>query len=82
MNNTRYLDWIMDLLPSDFHRNRPVKDFTLCYMNEALEGQDLTLTWDTDSEGCVQVDILRPDKDGGNADRIFAAKLEFDNSVL
>ena len=82
MNNTRYLDWIMDLLPSDFHRNHPVKDFTLCYMNEALEGQDLTLTWDTDSDGCVQVDILRPGKDGTNADRIFAAKLEFDNSVL
>ena len=27
MNNTRYMDWIDDLLPSDFHREHPVKEF-------------------------------------------------------
>ena len=82
MNNTRYLDWIMDLLPSAFHRHRPVKDFTLCYMSEALEGQDLTVAWNTDSDGCLQVDILRPSQNGDNPERVFAAKIEFENSVL
>ena len=81
MNNTRYLDWIMDLLPSSFHQEHPVKDFTLCYMNEAQEGQTLDVTWDFDADGAVQVDIHR-DKEGGDFDRIFGAKIEFETGVL
>ena len=83
MNNTRYLDWIADLLPSSFHKEHPIKDFTLCYMNEALEGQGLDVTWAVDDEGSLQVDIQRPRADGTeNIDRIFAAKIVFENGVL
>ena len=83
MNNTRYLDWLMDLLPSDFHRSHPVKDFTLCYMNEAREGQSLELFWELDETGALQVDIHRQKQtDAGDYDRIFAAKVEFDTGVL
>jgi acyl-ACP thioesterase len=80
MNNSRYLDWLMDLLPSDFHRDHPVKDFTLCYMNEAREGQTLDLAWEVDAQGALNVDIQRPK--GDDHDRIFAAKLEFESGVL
>ena len=45
MNNTRYLDWLCDLVSAQFHREHPVKAFTICYMNEALEGQQLQLSW-------------------------------------
>ena len=45
MNNTRYLDWLCDLLPAPFHRSHPVKAVTICYMSEALEGQQLQLSW-------------------------------------
>ena len=83
MNNARYLDWIMDLLPSSFHRTHPVKDFTLCYMNEALEGQSLDVTWAVDDEGALQVDIHRQKQDAPeDYDRIFAAKVEFQDVVL
>ena len=83
MNNTRYLDWVMDLLPSSFHRDHPVKDFTLCYMNEAREGQSMDITWELDADGALQVDIHRQKEDGaGDFDRIFAAKIEFEGSVL
>ena len=83
MNNARYLDWIMDLLPSTFHRNHPVKDFTLCYINEAREGQNLDVTWDVDPEGALQVDIHRnKEENSADYDRIFAAKIEFQNVVL
>ena len=83
MNNTRYLDWIMDVLPSSFHRNHSVKDFTLCYMNEALEAQALDLNWELDEAGALQVDIHREKGDNGeDFDRIFAARIEFDNSIL
>ena len=27
MNNTRYMDWVMDLLPSAFHGDRPIREF-------------------------------------------------------
>ena len=39
MNNTRYLDWIADLLPSAFHEAHPVREFTVCYLSEAIETQ-------------------------------------------
>ena len=35
MNNTRYMDWIFDLLPSDFHRDHPAREITICYLTEA-----------------------------------------------
>lgn len=82
MNNARYLDWVMDLLPSDFHKNHTVKDLTLCYMNEAREGQVLDVTWDADNEGALQVDIHRKKENGEDHDRVFAAKLLFDSVVL
>lgn len=83
MNNTRYLDWIMDLLPSSFHKDHPVKDFTLCYMNEALEEQMLDVNFEMDEAGCLTVDIHRTKEEiAGDYDRIFAAKIEFHSGVL
>ena len=75
MNNARYLEWIDDLLPSDFHGTHPIADVTLCYLNEAREGQNLHVTWDTDSEGTLLVDIHRPN--GDDYDRIFAARIVY-----
>lgn len=45
MNNARYLDWLCDLLPSEFHREHPLQAVTVCYLNEALEGQQVALHW-------------------------------------
>ena len=80
MNNCRYLDWIDDLLDSAFHRSHTPADMTLCYLNEAREGQELDLTWEA-GNGELQVDIHR-DKADGDFDRIFAAKIVFDSVVL
>lgn len=83
MNNARYLDWVNDLLPRTFHQAHPVQDFTLCYMNEALEGECLNVNWDMDESGDLQVEIQRNSEEfSANHDRIFAAKLHFDNVVL
>ena len=76
MNNTRYLDWIYDLLPARFHREHSIREFTLCYLNEALEGQQLTLSWDFPEAGCRQIDAHRRQED--KDERVFAAKLLFD----
>lgn len=77
MNNTRYLDWLSDLLPSSHHRDNPPKAITVCYHAEALEGQQLRLDWG------LQENVLTLDAHLGKTDvsreekRIFTAKMEF-----
>ena len=76
MNNTKYMDWIDDLLPSEFHAQHTVREFTVCYLSEAREGQQLELRWEFPEEGVLQVDIYRKGEE--KDERIFAAKMLFD----
>jgi len=76
MNNTRYLDWIYDLLPSAFHQNHSLREFTVCYLSEAREGQTLDLHWDFPEEGTLQVDAQRTLDD--KIERVFSARILFD----
>ena len=73
MNNTRYLDWLYDLLPSSFHREHTPKEFTVCYLNESLEGQTLELCWDILEDGALQVDALR--QTDTKTERVFSARV-------
>ena len=78
MNNTRYLDWICDLLPSHFHSAHPVREFTVCYLSEAREGQSLALNWQLTDGPSLQVDAHREKTDvPGSQERVFAAQLLF-----
>ena len=76
MNNTRYLDWLCDLIPAGFHREHPVKAFTICYMNEALEGQQLQISWSDGEVLRVDGDLSHTSVDAGHT-RIFSAQVEF-----
>ncbi len=76
MNNTKYMDWIDDLLPSAFHEEHPVKEFTVCYHSEAREGQNLALSWDFLDDGCLRVDAHR--KGEQRDELVFSAKMLFD----
>lgn len=75
MNNTRYMDWLDDLLPSDFHRQHTPQEFTLCYLNEALEGEEITLHYELSDGPTLTVDAQR--HNNANADRIFSAQILF-----
>jgi acyl-ACP thioesterase len=75
MNNTRYLDWIADLLPSEFHQAHSPSEFTVCYLSEAREGQELTLSWEFSEDGCLNLDAHR--QSGEKSERIFSAKLQY-----
>ena len=78
MNNTRYLDWVDDLLASDFHENHPVKEITLCYLSEAREGQTITLRHGHTEPDIFRVDALRTRTDVGDAqERVFSAEITF-----
>jgi len=76
MNNTKYMDWIDDLLPSLFHRSHSVQEFTVCYFAETREGQTLDLRWDFLEENMLQVDAHR--NIDGKDERVFSARLVFD----
>lgn len=76
MNNTRCMDWIADLLPSPFHQEHPVKEFTVCYLSEAREGETLTLHWGFQAQDTLQLDAYRPGED--KPERVFSARLLFD----
>ncbi len=75
MNNTKYLEWIDDLFPSDFHRDHSLKEMTICYLSESWEGEQLELHWDFLEDGSMQVDAYR--KNGEKQERIFSARLSF-----
>jgi len=77
MNNTRYMDWVDDLLPAAFHRDHPVREISLCYLSEAREGQQIHLSWNLDDRGALAVEAFRDQEDSGNPHRIFAAVLQF-----
>ena len=75
MNNTKYLDWISDLLPSQFHEHNTPREMTVCYFSESKEGQELTLSWDFLEEGLLQVDAYRQSDE--KLERVFSARYQF-----
>ena len=78
MNNTRYLDWVEDLLPSAFWKVHPLKELTVCYLNEALEGQTLSVNWELLDGPCLQVETLRKDEnEKEKLERVFSCQLIF-----
>lgn len=78
MNNTRYMDWVDDLLPSAFHEQHSTKEFILCYLSEAKEGQEVCLDWQLTEDGCLQVNGHRESTSvPGRRERVFAAQVSF-----
>ena len=78
MNNTKYLDWVNDLLPSSYHKDHIFRDVTICYLSEALEGQTLTLSLNHLEDGSLQVDGLRSEtNDLDKKNRVFSVKVTF-----
>ena len=78
MNNTRYMDWVNDLLPSIFHKEHSVAEFTVCYLAEALENDTIDLAYSMDETGIFQVDGYRQQTDDrSKKTRIFSVKTRF-----
>ena len=73
MNNVKYLDWVADLLESDFHRENIPASISLCYVNEAREGAALTLGWTRCEDNIIRVEVMEEDTNR----RIFGASVEY-----
>jgi len=77
LNNTRYMDWVDDLTDSEFHKTHTPREFTVCYLSEAREGQSLRQEFVYDAESnCFQAEFRR-EKEPGKYERVFAAKLQY-----
>lgn len=78
MNNTRYLDWVDDLLPSAFHEQHPMREFTVCYLSEAREAQRLHLSWELGDGPSLSVDACREkENEPGKTERVFSVHVLF-----
>ena len=68
MSNTRYLDWMEDLLPSAFHREHPLMDFTVTYLSEARESQTIELSYELGGDGVLRLEATQQE----SGHRVFA----------
>lgn len=71
MNNTRYMDWVADLLSAAFHKQHPAREFTVCYLNEAREGDEIAVHFELSDGPALTVDATR------QGERIFSAQVIF-----
>lgn len=78
MNNARYLDWMDDLLPSFFHKEHPIKEFTINYSSEARESENIDLQYELTPEGQFYVEATRiQDNPSTDHHRVFAIQASF-----
>ena len=73
MNNVRYLDWVNDLLDSEFHRDNTPREICLCYVNEAREGAQLNLSWTQGEDNALRVEV----NDSNLNTRSFGASVNY-----
>ena len=50
LTNTRYVDWITDLLPRDFHESHPMTGIRINYRAETFPEEEIILHWDCTDE--------------------------------
>lgn len=74
MNNTYYLNWTDDLLPSQFHRNHSLQGFNICYLAEGKEGHNMELSWQLNEERTLCVEAKTT---GCDVHRVFAVTADY-----
>ncbi len=78
MNNTRYLDWVMDLLPAPFHKDHTPREITVCYHTEATEDEQICLSWSLKEDSVLTADGHRTGQDTpGGKGSVFSAQVRF-----
>lgn len=76
MNNTHCMDWVQDLLPSAFHAEHPLTDFTVCYLSEAREADLVRLRYEQAVDGSFLVNSFVTEPDGKER-RVFAIRATY-----
>ncbi len=83
MNNTRYLEWCSDLLPSAFHHTHTPEEFTICYHAEAMEGETMDIHYELKEDGLLQVDAWADNgPEAASQHRVFTAQIRYSRNIL
>lgn len=77
LNNTRYIEYMADLLPSSFHKTHALTDATVSYMAEVREGERLRLGWNLSDSGELYVDVYRVNSRDEATERVFSGRLNY-----
>ena len=77
MNNCRYMEWVDDLLPAEFHRTHSPKELLVCYLSEAREAEQMQLCWEVSGQDALRVDAQRNGEMSAGHSRVFAAQVQF-----
>lgn len=80
MNNTRYLEWIGDLLPLSYHQEHYLRSCTVCYLQELLYDQALNLSWQLREDGLFSLDGYL--ENSTTRKRIFVAQVHYTTDIL
>ncbi len=76
VNNARYL-WKAQQLMEKSGISAP-REFTVCYLSEAMPGEELTLYWQKGEDGIFSLDGRRTKTDvSSSQERVFALRLYF-----
>lgn len=74
LNNTKYANWMEDLLPSQFHQEHSLRRLHISYMSEALEGQEITLSWEQEEQ---QLRLGASRQGAGGQQWVFTLRAEY-----
>ena len=77
MNNCRYMEWVDDLLPAEFHRTHSPKQLLVCYLSEAREAEKMEVCWEVSEQRVLRVDAQRSAEVSAGHSRVFAAQVQF-----
>ena len=77
MNNCRYMEWVDDLLPAEFHRTHSPKQLLVCYLSEAREAEKMEVCWEVSEQSVLRVDAQRNGEMSAGHSRVFAARVQF-----
>lgn len=78
MNNCRYLDWVADLLPGSFHKVHEVREFSVRYLSEIRENEEIALSWELNEDGHLTVEACRQgETEDAQHNRVFAVEMAF-----
>lgn len=78
VNNCRYMEWVDDLLSSDFHAEHSPREIEICYHTEAREGETVEIAWTLEQETLLNVDARRNEGDVSMGHgRVFSVRMRF-----
>jgi acyl-ACP thioesterase len=70
VNNTRYIDWVLNLFPEDMHRNYSISSFLIEFLSEVKNGEEIRLFASINTDESLVKGIR-----AGDGKTIFKAKV-------